>query len=113
MDYIIIQKDGNPSTFGGITIPFNKDGRDTIVVYGNREDVENDFNENCDLGIAELVYSYSGKKCITKVSFGGKEIGEFTHDCFRDDADAEEAAFQEKLWDFVILCDFEAYQLPH
>lgn len=107
MDYIIIKKDGNPLTFGSVAIPNAKDDRDTIIVYGDKEDAENDFNEEEDLGIAQLTYENIGKNCIAKVSFDGKEIGEFVHD-FYDETD-----FQEKLWDFIIICDFVAYQLPH
>lgn len=110
MDYIIILKDGNPLTFGGVTIPYSKDERGTIVVYGDKDEAENDFNENEDLGIAQLEYSYVDKKCNTRVSFGGKTIGEFTHDTYGENAESD---FQEKLWDFIILSDFVAYQLPH
>lgn len=108
MDYIIIQKNGNPLTFlSGFTIPYSDSKKGTIIVYGDKEDAENDFNEEEDLGIAQLAYENIGKNCIVKVSFDGKEIGEFVHG-FHDETD-----FQEKLWDFIILHDFVTKQLPH
>lgn len=108
MDYIIILKNGNPLTFGGITIP--NGNRDTIIVYGNKDEAEKDFSESDDLGIATLDYAYNGEKCQVKVSFGGNQIGEFTHDSYGENAESD---FQEKLWDFIILSDFETRQLPH
>lgn len=110
MDYIIILKNGNPLTFGGITIP--NSNRDAIIVYGNKEEAEKDFSESVDLGIATLEYDYDlrSRKCQVKVNFDGNEIGRFTHDSYDENS---EFAFQEKLWDFIILSDFEARQLPH
>ena len=110
MDYIIILKDGNPLTFGGITIP--NSNRAVIVVYGNKEEAEKDFSESEDLGIATLEYDYDvrSRKCQVKVNLYGEEIGWFTYDSYIENS---ESAFQEKLWDFIILNDFETRQLPH
>ena len=107
MDYIIIQKNGNPLTFGGCTIPYSDSGNDTIIVYGDREDAENDFNNEEDLGIVSLTYKVNGETEATEVVFDNKKIGEFNSK-FGNEAD-----FQEKLWEFIIVFDFITYQLPH
>ena len=107
MDYIIIQKNGNPLTFGSVAIPNAKDDRDTIIVYGDKEDAENDFSEDEDLGIVSLTYKVNGETETTEVIFDNKKVGEFNSK-FGDEAD-----FQEKLWDFIIIYDFVTKQLPH
>lgn len=104
MDYIIIKKDGNPLNFNDLEYT---DSGNTIVVYGDEIECQRDFNNDNDLGIASLSYKVNGDTETTEVLFDNKKVGEFNSK-FGDEAD-----FQTKLLDFIILCDFVAYQLPH